>query len=373
MALIAAALVLRIAYVDARRATSCATTRSTTTSTRRSIAAGRRLLKTLAHGRPTAFRPPGYPYFLAAVYHVSGRRDRRASASTSRGSPRPSSGRRSSRWWACSRAAVGVGARRSSRSALGAIYLPADPRRRRGDVRAAVRRLHARLARGACWPTGARATAIAWALLAGVLGGLAALTRANAIILLVPLALAVWAGGRGARGAALGPPVVLVAGRAAHRHPVDDPQRARAPRLRAGLDAVRLRAGGHLQRRRARPTPQNPAVVAGLRHVPDYAYSSTASATTNEAVLERSCAPRRCTTSATTPTTWPRSRCGTRGGCSTSPGCSARARPPRRSPSTTAGPTAGVICFWIFAALALAGAFTAQARGAAVVCGRCRC
>ena len=38
------------------------------------------------------------------------------------------------------------------------------------------------------------------------------------------------------------------------------------------------------------------------------------------------------------------------------------ARPQRRSPSTTSGPTAGILCFWIFAALALAGAFTAMAR-----------
>ena len=28
--------------------------------------------KTLAYGRPTAFRPPGYPYFLGAVYQVFG-------------------------------------------------------------------------------------------------------------------------------------------------------------------------------------------------------------------------------------------------------------------------------------------------------------
>ena len=53
-----------------RPATRCATTRSTTTSTPRSIAQGDGFSKTLAHGRPTAFRPPGYPYFLGAVYHV---------------------------------------------------------------------------------------------------------------------------------------------------------------------------------------------------------------------------------------------------------------------------------------------------------------
>ena len=61
---------------------------------------------------------------------------------------------------------------------------------------------------------------------------------------------------------------------------------------------------------------------------------------------------------------WRRSPGGTRGGCSTSAACAAR------------GPTAatitidhywadrGLLCFWIFAALALAGAFTAMARRA---------
>ena len=49
-----------------------------------------------------------------------------------------------------------------------------------------------------------------WALLAGVMGGLAALTRAQALILLAPLALAVWDGRPWRARAALGPPLVLV-------------------------------------------------------------------------------------------------------------------------------------------------------------------
>ena len=93
----------------------------------RSIAQGDGFSKTLAYGRPTAFRPPGYPYFLAAVYHVVQGRPRAAStsASASRGSPRPSSGRAIvalvGRDRRCS---CGAGRGRWSRSALGAIYMP---------------------------------------------------------------------------------------------------------------------------------------------------------------------------------------------------------------------------------------------------------
>src|SRR3954465_3221034 len=38
----------------------------------RSIAAGNGYSKRRAHGRATAFRPPGYPYFLAGVYKITG-------------------------------------------------------------------------------------------------------------------------------------------------------------------------------------------------------------------------------------------------------------------------------------------------------------
>ena len=151
--------------------------------------------------------------------------------------------------------------------------------------------------------------------------------------------------------------------RAADDHPVDHPQRARAARLRAHLDAVRLGPGGHLQRRRPR-RHREPGRVAGLRHVPDYAYLFNRVGETNEAVLEPSSARRRCTTSASTRPTWPRSawwntrRMLDLGGR-------------RRSRATAATITInhfwadrGILCFWIFAALALAGAFTAMARRA---------
>ena len=105
--------------------------------------------KTLAHGRPTAFRPPGYPYFLGAVYHVF-KADRKPVKE------RVHVARIAQAFVGAALVAlVGVIAAQlwGSIAALVALGLArdlpaADPRRRRGDVRAAVRRLHARLARG---------------------------------------------------------------------------------------------------------------------------------------------------------------------------------------------------------------------------------
>ena len=87
--------------------------------------------------------------------------------------------------------------------------------------------------------------------------------------------------------------------------------------------------------------------------------------TTNEAVLEKQLRARvAATTSASTPPTWPRSRWWTTRRMLDLAGLDWR--DPHRGDdhaSTTTGPTAGVMCFWIFALLALAGAFTATARG----------
>ena len=68
--LVAAALVLRLAYVDDTPGYALRHDAVDYDVHARSIAQGDGFSKTLAHGRPTAFRPPGYPYFLGAVYHV---------------------------------------------------------------------------------------------------------------------------------------------------------------------------------------------------------------------------------------------------------------------------------------------------------------
>ncbi|MEA2306766.1 MAG: hypothetical protein QOH43_4046, partial [Solirubrobacteraceae bacterium] len=65
LALVALALVLRLLYVDATpdyvlRHDAIAYERHA-----QSIAVGEGYSRRVAYGRPTAFRPPGYPYFLA--------------------------------------------------------------------------------------------------------------------------------------------------------------------------------------------------------------------------------------------------------------------------------------------------------------------
>ena len=160
--LVAAALVLRIAYVDATPGYVLRHDAVDYDVHARSIAQGEGFSKTLAHGRPTAFRPPGYPYFLGAVYHVF-KADREPARERLRVARIAQAfvgtaivalvGVLAAQLWGRSPALVALG--------LAAIYLPAHPRRRRGDVRAAVRRLHARVAGGGARPTGARRTATA--------------------------------------------------------------------------------------------------------------------------------------------------------------------------------------------------------------------
>jgi 4-amino-4-deoxy-L-arabinose transferase-like glycosyltransferase len=70
--LVAGALALRIAYVDATPGYTLRHDARDYDVHARSIAEGEGFSKTLAHGRPTAFRPPGYPYFLGGVYRVFG-------------------------------------------------------------------------------------------------------------------------------------------------------------------------------------------------------------------------------------------------------------------------------------------------------------
>ena len=256
----------------------------------RSIAQGEGFSKTLAHGRPTAFRPPGYPYFLGAVYHVFGadREPTRRAASTSRASPRPSWGRRSSRSSASSPRSCGDRSPALVALGLAAIYLPfilvggavmSEPL---FDVF-----MLASLAAALAYRRSRHR--YRWALLAGVLGGLAdADARAGAHPARCRWPSPVWDGRpwrSRARARAPGSRWSLAA--AAGDHAVDDPQRARAARLRPDLDPVRLRARGHLQRRCRAPTPRTPPRGRGSGTSPTTPTCTSASAQTPEAVLER--------------------------------------------------------------------------------------
>ena len=70
--LVAGALTLRIAYVESTPGYALRHDARDYDVHARSIAEGQGYSKKLAHGRPTAFRPPGYPYFLGGVYKVFG-------------------------------------------------------------------------------------------------------------------------------------------------------------------------------------------------------------------------------------------------------------------------------------------------------------
>ena len=109
-----------------------------------------------------------------------------------------------------------------------------------------------------------------WVLLAGVLGGLTILTRANALVLLLPLGLAVWTGQAALLTARARRPRRAGRARAADRLPVDDPQRGRLRPLHPGLHPARIGARGHLQRAGARPTRRTPPRGARSGHVPSY-------------------------------------------------------------------------------------------------------
>jgi hypothetical protein len=112
----------------------------------------------------------------------------------------------------------------------------------------------------------------------------------------------------------------------------------------------------------ARGDTQNPAAWQGIRHVPDYAYLFRRVGTTNEAVLEAELRAASLHYIREHPTYVAKV-----GWWNTRRMLDLASR--RRSRATAATITInhfwadrGIVCFWIFAALALAGAFTAMAR-----------
>jgi 4-amino-4-deoxy-L-arabinose transferase-like glycosyltransferase len=200
-----------------------------------------------------------------------------------------------------------------------------------------------------------------WALAAGVLGGLAALTRAQALILLIPLAIAVWDGRPWRSPRALAPPVVLVLAALL----TITPWTIRNARELHHFVPISTQFGSALAgtyNDAARGDTQNPAAWQGIRHVPDYAYLFRRVGTTNEAVLESELRKASLRYIREHPTYVAKV-----GWWNTRRMLDLAGR--RRSRATAATITInhywadrGILCFWIFAALALAGAFTAMAR-----------
>ena len=182
-----------------------------------------------------------------------------------------------------------------------------------------------------------------------------------------------------ARARGLDRPAALLAARAGRARRCSSC--SRCSRSRRGRSATRSsstassRSARSSARRSPAPTTtrraldkENPASWRSIRHLPEYrALYARLRRDPRARGRGRACASARRPTSASTRPTSARSRCGPRCARSSSAGWTGRATRRRRSASTPRWANAGVICFWIFALLALAGAFTQAARRDAVV------
>jgi 4-amino-4-deoxy-L-arabinose transferase-like glycosyltransferase len=293
-----------------------------------------------SYGRATAFRPPLYPVFLAGVYVLTGPdvfAARIANAFVGTGIV----------------ALIGVLAfqlwgRRESlvAMALGAVYVPL--------ILVGQSVMSEPLA--VLFMLGALAAALRrWALVAGVLMGLAILGRANALVLLLPLAVAVWRGPKPAAVLVLAAVLTVV------------PWTIRNAVVLDHFVPVSTQLGSALAgtyNSNAREDEENPASWRSLKRVDDYKPIFSRVKTTNEAVLERELRDASLDFIREHPTYvlkvafWTTRRMLDLGGMDWSIHTASTI-----SAGRTAGIT-GVICFWIFAVLAVIGAFTQRARAA---------
>jgi 4-amino-4-deoxy-L-arabinose transferase-like glycosyltransferase len=361
--LVAGALAIRIAYVDATGGYTLRHDARDYDVHARSIAEGQGFSKTLAHGRPTAFRPPGYPYFLGGVYRLFGVEraadDRRLRVARIAQAFVGTAivalvGVLALQLWGCTAALVAL--------ALAALYVPlitvggavmSEPLFDVFMLASVVAAVAHRRSRHH----------YRWALVAGVFAGLAILTRANAMILLVPLAIAVWDGRPWRSRAAIGPPLALVVVALLTVTPWTI---RNAEQLHAFVP-VSTQLGSALAgtyNDAARGDTQNPAAWQGLRHVPDYAYLYRRVREIPEAKLDkelRAASERyiRAHPLYVAKVGWWNTR--------RMFDLAGEGRDRATAATLTIAHTwadRGVVCFWIVALLALAGAFTGMVRRA---------
>ena len=200
-----------------------------------------------------------------------------------------------------------------------------------------------------------------YAVLTGVLAGLAILTRANALVLLAPLAFAVWEGRPRWAWPSLAPPAALLVAALVTLMPWT----IRNAEVLHAFVPVSTQLGSSLAgtyNDAARTDPLNPGAWRSIKHVPEYASVWRRVRTTPEAVVERRLRATATDYAADHPLYvaqvgfWNTARMLDLDG--------------RRRWRATAATISighdwadrGVLCFWAFTALALAGAATAQAR-----------
>jgi 4-amino-4-deoxy-L-arabinose transferase-like glycosyltransferase len=321
-----------------------------------SIAHGDGFSKELT-GMPTAFRPPGYCYLLGAAYKVFGVQDRPAHDRIAVARPLGAVlgtigvaliGLLALRFWGRRGALVAM--------VLAAIYVPgilvADAMM--SEQLFVVFMLAALVS--ALWRRGSLATAA----LAGLFAGLAILTRANGLILLAPLAWAVWMAPRRNWRALLAPALLAVVALL-----VVAPWTIRNVREMHHFVPVTTQLGTALAgtyNSEARADPVNPGSWRSLRRIEEYAPLSANFRTTNEAEREQRLRKAGYEFIREHPgylfTVW---WWNTRRILD----LSSRTWSRHTASTISVGPgwaDVGVICFWIFLALAVVGAF--RARGA---------
>lgn len=361
-ALLLATLVIRLLFVAATPAYELRHDAYDYDLHARSIAAGEGFAEPYP-GRPTAFRPPGYPYLLGAVYKVTG--VERAPVAERLEPARVAQavigtlivamiGVLAAQLWSRRVALVAM--------AVGAVYLPLVLVG--GSVMSEPLFTLLLLAALAVALAQRRSPhRYALAVLAGVLAGLAILTRANAGVLLLPLAFAVWNGTPRWSWRALAPVAALVAAAAV----TVTPWTIRNAVVFDAFIPVSTQLGSALAgtyNDSARLDRYNPASWRSVRWVPEYAGLYRRRAGTPEPALERRLRATALRYARDHPAyvlevgLWSTLRVLELAGRDRSRATAATISVERRWAD------AGVLCFWIVAALALGGAFTRAARGA---------